>query len=144
MQKCFKGDIIKEPEYTLKTDSGNEFNGVFAKWLYDENILKKTSLPKRHQTMGNVENLNRKVSRMLNLYMNSKEKQSGKKFANWPEFVPTIRTELNKIREDINSYKYAIPNNVKEIPQSDSKKSKVPKYELIKPKFKVGQYVFRY
>jgi hypothetical protein len=33
---------------------------------------------------------------------------------------------------------------VKEIPQSDSKKSKVTKYELIKPKFKVGQYVFRY
>jgi len=149
MQKCFKRGIIKEPEYTLKTDSGNEFNGVFAKWLYDENILKKTSLPKRHQTMGNIENLNRQVSRMLNLYMNSKEKQSGKKFVNWPEFVPTIRTELNKIREkklpqDINSYEYAIPNNVKEIPQSDSKKSKVPKYELIKPKFKVGQYVFRY
>jgi len=63
--------------------------------------------------------------------------------------VPTIRTELNRIREkklpqDINSYEYAIPNNVKEIPQSDSKKSKAPKFEVIKPKFKVGQYVFRY
>jgi hypothetical protein len=79
MQKCYKRGIIKKPEYTLKTDSGNEFNGVFAKWLYDENILKKTSLLKRHQTMGNKENLNRQESRMLDLYMNSKEKQSGKK-----------------------------------------------------------------
>jgi len=82
--------------------------------------------------------------------MSVKVKQSGKKFVNWPEFVPTIRTELNKIREkklpqDINSYEFPVQEDLKEVIVK-SKKSEKPlvQYERIEPKYKVGRYCFVY
>ena len=152
MLKCFTRDYVKKPQYTLKTDSGNEFKGVFQKYLYDESIFHKVAPPNRHSSMSNVEALNRQLGRMFNLLMNSKEESSGKRYANWTEFIPLVRTKLNAIRkkelpDDINSYEYPIPNDLKEVAVGkDIKKGKKSKkiYTEIKPKFKVGQYVYRY
>ncbi len=146
MKKCFKRGIVKQPEFSIKTDSGNEFKGIFHKYLYDESIMHKTGLPYRHSSLSTVESLNRQLGKLFNLYMNKKEKESGKVFKNWTEFIPTVRKQLNEIREtnlpkDINSYVYPTPNDTKEI--VTKKKGEII-YEKIKPKFKVGQYVYRY
>jgi len=152
MKKCFTRDYVKKPEYTLKTDSGNEFKGIFAKYLYDESIFHSVAPPNRHSSMSNVESLNKQLGRLFALYMNSKEEASGKRFVNWTEFVPTVRTELNEIRvkklpADINAHVYPVQNDLKEIVGKKAKtkgKKSEKVYEVIKPKFKVGQYVYRY
>lgn len=142
MEKVFKRGILKEPEYTLKTDGGNEFKGVFHKYLYDESILHKVALPNRHSSLANVESLNRQLGKLFNLFMNKEEKRTNKQFTNWTQFIPIIRTKLNEIREkelpkNINSYEYPTPNDTIKSKNKDT-------YEIIQPKFKVGQYVFRY
>ena len=78
MKKCFERGIIKQPEYSLKTDVGSEWKSICWKWLYDESILHKTTISNRHQYMSNVESLNIQLGRIFNLYMNSKEKAIGK------------------------------------------------------------------
>ncbi len=59
MLKCFKRGYISKPEYTLKTDGGKEFKGVF-----------------------NVESLNRQLARLFNGYMNAIEVKTGKVYRN--------------------------------------------------------------
>jgi len=152
MKKCFTRDFVKEPKYTLKTDSGNEFKGVFHKYLYDESILHKVALPHRHSSMGNVEALNRQLGRLFNGYMNTKEVESGKPYKNWTDVVTVVRTELNKVRkkelpEDINSYEYPVQEDLKEkeiVVKKKGKKHIETVYEQIKPKFRIGQMVHRY
>jgi len=147
MKKCFARGIIKQTKYTLKTDSGSEFKGLFHKYLYDESILHKTGPSGRHSSLSNVESLNRQLGRLFNAFMNAKEKKTGKRVVNWVDFVPKVRAQLNAVREkklpsNINRHDYPTVNDTKLI------KSKNPKekdtFELIKPKFKVGQYVYRY
>ena len=84
----------------LRTDDGTEFKGVFAKYLYDQNILHKIALPERHTQMANVESLNKQLGRLLNGYMNTREKQTGKVFKEWDEILPKVIEELNKIRKN--------------------------------------------
>lgn len=147
MKKCFARGIIKQPKYTLKTDSGSEYLSVFHKYLYDESILHKTGPSGRHSSLSNVESLNRQLGRLFNAYMNAKEKKTGKRSVNWIDFVPKVRAQLNKIREkklpaNINEHEYPTVNDTKEVKSKDPDKKVT--YELIKPKFKVGQYVYRY
>ncbi len=152
MKKCFARSYVKEPKYSLKTDSGNEFKGVFHKWLYDESILHKTALPHRHNSMANVESLNKQLGRLFNGYMNQMEEKTGKRYNNWTDIVGMVREKLNAIRvksvpKDINSYEYPVQEDLKEIivPKYAKKKTvMVKRYEQIKPKFKVGRYVYRY
>jgi hypothetical protein len=152
MQKCFARDYVSEPEYTLKTDGGNEFKGVFHKWLYDENILHKVAPPHRHSSMGNVESLNRQLGRLFNGYMNKMEEKTGKRYNNWTDVVNTVRVKLNAARkktlpDNINEYEYPVQEDLKEVKVSiKSKKATtiVKRYEQIKPKYKVGCYVCRY
>jgi hypothetical protein len=111
MLKCFKRGYISKPEYTLKTDGGKEFKGVFNKYLYDESILHKTAIPDRHKSLSNVESLNKQLARLFNGYMNAIEVKTGKVYRNWITAVPLVREQLNNIRkkklpENINSYKY--------------------------------------
>ena len=76
------------------------------------------------------------------------------KSVNWTDYIPTVRTELNKIRKNelpknINEYTYPIPQNLKLIEdeknlksEKDSKSEKKEQlYKKIKPKFKIGRYV---
>lgn len=150
MKKCFDREYVSEPEYTLKTDSGTEFKGVFHKWLYDENIYHKVAPPHRHSSMGNVESLNRQLGRLFNGYMNKMEEKTGKRYNNWTDIVGTVRTKLNAARKkvlpkDINEYEYPVQEDLREVEVIKSKKGTTEKrYERIKPKYRVGRYVYYY
>lgn len=107
METIFKRKYLKEPKASLRTDNGNEFKGVFHKWLYDNNILQKVSEPYRHQQLSNVENLNKQLGRILNGYMNMMETKTGKTYKEWTDILDTIRKDLNKSRmkKDLDPYK---------------------------------------
>lgn len=99
MKKCFTREYVKKPKFTIKTDGGNEFKGVFKKYLYDESILHKVALPHRHSSMSVVEGLNRQLGRLFNGYMNKKEIETGKVYKNWTDAVDVIRKMLNEVRK---------------------------------------------
>jgi hypothetical protein len=156
MLKCFKRGYISKPEYTLKTDGGKEFKGVFNKYLYDESILHKTAIPDRHKSLSNVESLNKQLARLFNGYMNAIEVKTGKVYRNWITAVPFVREQLNNIRkkklpENINSYEYPVPNDTKQITKDKIKIDKNGKKTIVKetknirigPKFKIDQMVYR-
>jgi hypothetical protein len=156
MKKCFTREYIKKPEYSLKTDNGSEFKGVFHKYLYDESILHKTGLPDRHNSLSNVESLNKQLGRLFNGYMNHKEELSGKEYKNWTDVISIVRDELNtyrkkKLPNDFNSYSLSLPKDYKTIEtkliskdKKGNKKTITKKVHIpIKPKFKVGQLVHR-
>ena len=107
MQTIFKRKYLKKPVASLRTDNGNEFKGVFHKWLFDHNILQRVSEPYRHQQLSNVENLNKQLGRILNGYMNTIEIKKGKPYREWTDILDTIRKDLNKTRtrNDLNPYK---------------------------------------
>src|SRR5690348_394182 len=54
MKAIFKRGILKKPKASIRVDSGTEFQGVFHKYLYDNNILERVAEPARHQQMGCV------------------------------------------------------------------------------------------
>lgn len=148
MKKCFARDYVKEPKYSLKTDSGNEFKGVFHKWLYDESILHKTALPHRHASMGNVESLYKQLGRLFNGYMNQMEEKTHKKYNNWTDILGLVREKLNAVRKktvpkDINSYEYPVQEDAV-IVKSEKSKKPLTLFERIEPKYKVGRYAYRY
>lgn len=99
MKAMFKRPYIKKPEYSIKTDSGSEFKGVFQKYLFDNSIYHSVALPNRHTQLANVELLNRTLGRLLNGYMNSVEEKTGKEYKEWTEALPLIRDELNALRK---------------------------------------------
>ena len=57
MKEMFTRKFIKEPYASISTDAGNEFKGIFRKWMYDKSIFHKTTMPDRHTQMANVESL---------------------------------------------------------------------------------------
>lgn len=129
LKTIFKRKWIKKPKVSITTDGGNEFKSVFNKFLEDENIYHKTALPYRHKQLGNVENLNKQLGRLLNGFMNSKEVETGKVYREWDTILPIIRTDLNKHRAK------DIPNN----PYNQSP----PDFNLQEnPKFKIGDVVY--
>ena len=152
MKKCFARDYIDKQKYSLKTDGGNEFKGVFHKYLYDESILHKVALPHRHTSMSNVESLNKQLGRLLNGYMNKKEIETGKPYKNWTDIVDKIRKDLNKVRKKtlpkhIHSYEYPVQEDLKKVYVKVKKngiKLTEVQYERIEPKFKIGENVHRY
>lgn len=130
MLKIFKRGILPQPKATLVTDDGSEFKSVFHKYLYDENIYHKQTLPGRHQQTANVESLNKSLGRIFNGYMNTKETELGRAYREWTDITDVVRTELNKIRKsppDKNPYTY-IP--------------KLPD-PTIEAKYNVGDIVYR-
>ena len=88
MLKCFTRKYVEKPLYSLKSDSGSEFKGIFHKWLYDEPILHKVAPAHRHTSMGNIESLNNQLGRLFNGYMNQMEEKTGKPCKNWTDIVP--------------------------------------------------------
>jgi transposase InsO family protein len=49
MKKIFKRGILPQPQASIRTDNGTEFQDVFHKWLYDHNIFHRLGEPYRHQ-----------------------------------------------------------------------------------------------
>ena len=94
----FKRQYIKLPYSSVQTDGGNEFKSVFHKYLFDNDILHKTSLPYRHTQMANVESLNKQLGLLFNGYMNGIEEETGKVCKDWTPAVTIIRDDLNKLR----------------------------------------------
>lgn len=132
MKNMFKREFIKEPYYSIRTDGGTEFKGVFHKYLYDNSILHRVAEVGRHKQLANVESLNRQLGRIFNLYMNKKEKETGNVFREWTDVIDVVRKELNHIRKkrERNPFK----SNYEPI---DSK------IMLKEPKYKVGDLVYR-
>jgi len=127
LEKIFKRGKYIDGAKAIRTDDGTEFKGVFNKYLYDNNILHKTALPKRHTQLANVDTLSRQLGRLLNGYMNTKEKETGKVYREWDTILPIVIKELNKIRK-VNEKTL----NNKEYPFFNPDKP---------PKFKVGDTV---
>jgi hypothetical protein len=153
MKQCFKRKYVKQPEYSLKTDQGSEFKGIFHRYLYEESILHKTSIANRHSSLSSVESLNKQLGRLFNGYMNSQEEKTGKVFKEWTNVIPIIRKDLNafrrkKLPEHPEQVEYAQPNDYRTIETVKKGKGKVKEETvktnvMIEPKYKVGQYVYR-
>ena len=126
-KEIFKRKYLKKPYGSIRTDNGNEFKGIFNKWMEDENIFHKVNLPNRHTQMANVEALNKQLGRLFNGYMNQKEEATGKVYKNWDDITELVRKELNKLRK-----KKLKPYNLDDYP--------IVNIET-QPKFKVGDVV---
>ena len=126
-KSMFKRKYIKKPFATLRTDNGNEFKGIFTKWLEDEDIFHKVNLPNRHTQMANIEALNKQLGRLFNGYMNNKEEATGKVYREWDDIIELVRKELNSIRK-----KKLKKYNINDYPVPDI---------TTKPKFKTGDIV---
>lgn len=112
MLEIFKSaNYLKKPYATIRTDAGTEFKGAFHKWLFDNNIYHSVALPHRHKQLGNVENVNGLIGKILNLYMNKKEEQTGEKYTEWDEILQPLLKSLNKIRkrDDKNPFTHDYP-----------------------------------
>ncbi len=145
LQKIYEREFLKEPKYTLKTDSGVEFKGVFHKWLYDKSIYHKIAPQGFHKGLSNIENLNKLIGRIIMTYLANKDLKTGKVNRNWLPIVPSIRKNLNELRnyklpKDINSHVYPLPYDSEIV----ATKKKKPIYKRIKPKFKEGDDVYYY
>ena len=99
LQKIYKREYLKKPKYSLSTDDGSEFKGVFHKWLYEQSIFQKIAAPNRHSQQAVVERQNETLSRLLNGYMNAKEEQTGKAYNEWTDVLDIVRKKLNKVQK---------------------------------------------
>jgi len=128
MKKIFAREHLNMPYASMKSDNGNEFKGVFHKYMIDNKVLHKTSLTGRHISVANIEAVNRLLAKYLNGYMNSKEQETGKVYKEWVDILPILRKKLNKIR------KRKLPKNPNYKRDFEVKQ---------KPKFKEGDMVHR-
>jgi hypothetical protein len=124
MKKMFKRKYINIPYASIKTDSGNEFKGVFHKYLYDNSIYHSVGLPNRHSQLSNVENLNKTLGRIFNGYMNKKEMQLKHSYKNWTDIIDIVRDKLNKIR------KKKLPKDITKINYETFNFKNKPKYQI--------------
>jgi len=146
-----KSDYLTIPKYSLITDSGSEFKGLFQNYLFNESIFHKTIMKGNHTAMSPIDNLCYQLGKILNDYMSSVELQTGKVYRQWPDIIDTVIIEMNKIRKrelpDINEFDTRFVNDIKQIRKiSNNKKTgekiETIEQEFIKPKFRVGQYVY--
>ena len=134
-KKMLKRKFIKLAEYTMATDSGNEFKGVYHNFIFNNNIYHKVGRAGRHTQQSNVENLNKTISGLFNSYMTTQERKTGKVYREWTDILSKVRIGLNKLRkktlDNPFTHKYEPFNNINE------KSGKI-----IKPKFSVGEDVY--
>lgn len=136
----FKRSYIKKPYASIQTDGGKEFKGSMDKWMYDESIFHKETVPDRHSQMSVVESLNKQLGRLFNGYMNGVEAKTGKQYNEWTDVIDKVREELNKIRKknlpkDWTTYDYPDPDFDKE---SKFKVGDVVYYKLEVPRNMLG------
>ena len=150
-KKMIKRQYISLPKYSVITDGGSEFKGLFQDFMYDESIFHKTTVRGRHKQLALIDNLIGQLSKIFNDYMNMKEIETGKVYKNWTEIIPIVREELNKIREvklpSNNEFDDRFVNDISEVKKVTYNKKTGDKIEtiekeFIKPKYKVGQLVY--
>jgi hypothetical protein len=125
-KKCIKRPHINKAYASIRTDNGNEFKGVFTKFLYNNHILHKKNLPNRHKQMANVERLNYELGRLFNGYMNHKEIETEKVYREWTDVIDIVRTDLNKFRKK----KLNRSNDINNLPVFPFDIAKNPKYKI--------------
>jgi hypothetical protein len=96
---CNNSDYLTIPKYSLITDSGSEFKGLFQNYLYNESIFHKTVPKGNHTAMSPIDNLCYQLGKILNDYMSNIELQTGKVYRQWPDILDTVIIEMNKIRK---------------------------------------------
>jgi hypothetical protein len=142
---CNNSDYLTIPKYSLITDSGSEFKGLFQDYLYNESIFHKTIMKGNHTAMSPIDNLCYQLGKILNDYMSSVELQTGKVYRQWPDIIDTVIIEMNKIRKrelpDKNEFDTRFVNDIKQIRKTGEKIETIEQ-EFIKPKFRVGQLVY--
>jgi hypothetical protein len=109
----FKRGIVPMPKASIRTDNGGEFKSVVDKYMYDNNILHLWSLPDRHKQMGNVENLNKQVGRVLYTYLQNKSMEVQKDYVEWTDIIDELRHNLNDAKKhpiDVDLNKYVPPD----------------------------------
>ena len=147
---CNNSDYLTIPKYSLITDSGSEFKGLFQDYLYNESIFHKTIMKGNHTAMSPIDNLCYQLGKILNDYMSSVELQTGKVYRQWPDIIDTVIIEMNKIRKrelpDKNEFDTRFVNDIREVRKISNKKTgekiETIEQEFIKPKFRVGQLVY--
>ena len=72
-KKMIKRQYISLPKYSVITDGGSEFKGLFQDFMYDESIFHKTTVRGRHKQLALIDNLIGQLSKIFNDYMNMKE-----------------------------------------------------------------------
>ena len=129
MKAIFKRDYLKMPKSSLKSDMGTEFKGPFEKYLFDNSILHLTTLPDRHKQLGNVENLNKQLGKILMTYLTDQSHKKDVDYNEWTDIVDDVREELNKIKEH---------------PKDQDPREYIPPPISHKPpKYKLGDLVYR-
>ena len=150
-KKMIKRQYISLPKYSVITDGGSEFKGLFQDFMFNESIFHKTTVRGRHKQLALIDNLIGQLSKIFNDYMNMKEVETGKVYKNWTEIIPIVREELNKIREvklpSNNEFDDRFVNDIREVKKVTYNKKTGDKIEtiekeFIKPKYKVGQLVY--
>ena len=147
---CNNSDYLTIPKYSLITDSGSEFKGLFQNYLFNESIFHKTVPKGNHNALSPIDNLCLQIGKILNDYMSSVEIQTGKVYRQWPDIIDTVIIEMNKIRKrelpDKNEFDTRFVNDIKQIRKISNKKTgekiETIEQEFIKPKFRVGQLVY--
>ena len=97
-KKMLTRNYIGIPIGSIRTDGGNEFQGVFNKFLLEHHVDHRVGLANRHKQQCVVENLNKTLSKLFNGYLNHIEEKTGKTFNDWTDIINQVRTGLNKIR----------------------------------------------
>ena len=131
MKEIFKRGILKKPESSIRSDMGGEFkNSLFDKYMFENSILHRYSLPDRHKQLAPVERLNKDLGQILLTYTSDESIKQGIEFNEWSNILDTLRTELNKIKIH---------------PPNKDPFTNIPKPLNIEnePKYKIGDLVYR-
>lgn len=131
-KKMVKRKILNIPESSISTDNGTEFMGAFDKFLKQNKVFHKKTVPGRHSQNSMVESLNRVIARILNGYMNKKEQETDEPYNEWDDIIDFVRKKLNTYRE-------------RELPKEDKIHEIPPQSFLDAPKiskFKEGDMVY--
>ena len=138
LNKIFKRKYIQKPKYSITSDSGVEFKGAFDKFCKDNAILHRVGLTGRHTQNAVVERLHREIGRIINGYLNSKERTTGHIYKEWFQIIPQLREELNNFRID-----KTISSNKKEWFNMERTEKEFSVETFIKPKFEINDLVHR-
>jgi len=148
---CDKSDYLTIPKYSLITDSGSEFKGIFQNYLFNESIFHKTVPKGNHTAMSPIDNLCLQIGKILNDYMSNIELQTGKVYKQWPDILNTVIIEMNKIRKrelpNKNEFDTRFVNDIREVRKisfykKTGEKIETIEQEFIRPKFRIGQLVY--
>jgi hypothetical protein len=113
-KKIFKRGILHMSKSSIRTDNDGAFKSIVDKYMYDNNILHLWSLPDRHKQMGNVENLNKQLGRVITTYLQNKSMELNSDYYEWTDIInDQFRKEFNNFKQhpkDIDLNKYVPPD----------------------------------